>query len=60
MPLLATTATANNRVVEDVTLQLGNDILVQRGPLIRESLAIQVIHLDRKEERLAWLVENIN
>ncbi len=60
VPLLATTATANNRVVEDVTLQLGNDILVQRGPLIRESLAIQVIHLDRKEERLAWLVENIN
>lgn len=60
VPLLATTATANNRVIEDVTHQLGNDILVQRGPLTRESLVIQVIHLDSKEERLAWLVENIN
>lgn len=60
VPLLATTATANNRVVEDVTNQLGNNILVQRGPLVRESLCIQVIHLNRKEERLAWLVENIN
>jgi len=58
VPLLATTATANNRVIEDIKLQLGNDILVQRDPLVRESLIIQVI--DRKEERLAWLIENIN
>lgn len=60
VPLLATTATANNRVIEDVSNQLGNDIIVQRGPLTRDSLIIQVIHLDRKEERLAWLIENIN
>ena len=60
VPLLATTATANNRVIEDVILQLGHDILVLRGPLNRESLMIQIIHLDRKEERLAWLIENIN
>lgn len=60
VPLLATTATANDRVVKDIVNQLGRDILVQRGPMIRESLAIQVIHLDRKEERLAWLSENIS
>ncbi len=59
VPLLATTATANNRVVKDVSDQLGDDIIIQRGPLIRESLSIQVINLDRKEERLAWLTENI-
>ena len=59
VPLLATTATANDRVVKDVSEQLGDDIIVQRGPLIRESLSIQVIYLDRKEERLAWLTENI-
>ena len=59
VPLLATTATANDRVVEDVADQLGENILIQRGPLIRESLALQVIKLDRKEERLAWLSENI-
>jgi len=60
VPLLATTATANKRVIEDIKLQLGKDILIQRGSLVRESLIIQVIHLDRKEERLAWLIENIN
>ncbi len=59
VPLLATTATANDRVVKDVSEQLGNDIIIQRGPLIRESISIQVIHLDNKEERLAWLTENI-
>lgn len=60
VPLLATTATANNRVIEDITHQLGDNILIQRGPLTRESLIIQVIHLNRKEERLAWLIENID
>ena len=59
VPLLATTATANDRVVRDIAEQLGEDILIQRGPLIRDSLSIQVIHLDMKEERLAWLSENI-
>jgi len=60
VPLMATTATANDRVVRDVSEQLGKGIIIQRGSLIRESLSIQVIHLDRKEERLAWLSENIN
>jgi len=60
VPLLATTATANNRVVKDIAYQLGNDIIIQRGPLARESLAIQVLNLDRKEERLAWISENLN
>jgi ATP-dependent DNA helicase RecQ len=59
VPLLATTATANDRVVKDISEQVGKGILIQRGPLIRESLSIQIIHLDRKEERLAWLSENI-
>jgi len=36
--VLATTATANNRVVEDVTAQLGTGVGVVRGPLVRESL----------------------
>lgn len=37
VPVIATTATANQRVVEDIAEQLGNiDIL--RGPLVRESL----------------------
>ena len=60
IPVLATTATANNRVVNDIKAQLGNDIIISRGSLMRESLAIQVIKLISKEERLAWLANNIN
>ena len=60
VPVLATTATANNRVVEDIKAQLGNDIVVSRGPLMRESIAIQTIQLDTREERLAWILEHIN
>lgn len=60
IPVLATTATANNRVVKDIKAQLGDDITISRGGLVRESLAIQVIKLASKEERLAWLTSNIN
>lgn len=60
IPVLATTATANNRVVEDIKNQLGNEIYIQRGKLVRESLKIQVIELSDQAERLAWLHENID
>lgn len=60
IPVLATTATANNRVVEDIKEQLGGNLAVSRGNLMRESLSIQMIELASKEERLAWLSENIN
>lgn len=59
IPLLATTATANNRVVEDICEQLGRDLLVLRGSLDRPSLCLQVIRLADQSERLAWLAENL-
>lgn len=60
IPVLATTATANNRVVNDIKKQLGDKLIISRGSLMRESLAIQVINLSTKEERLAWILNNIN
>jgi ATP-dependent DNA helicase RecQ len=57
VPLLATTATANDRVVADVEEQLGPDLAVIRGELARKSLYMQVIRLDDPAERLAWLLE---
>ena len=45
VPLLATTATANNRVIADIGEQLGEDLVSIRGPLTRESLRLQVIEL---------------
>jgi len=60
IPLLATTATANDRVINDIKEQIGDDLFIIRGPLIRESLKIQVIKIADQAERLAWLYENIN
>jgi ATP-dependent DNA helicase RecQ len=57
VPLLATTATANDRVVEDIEGQLGPDLNVLRGSLARDSLHLQVIELEGQAERLAWLAE---
>jgi ATP-dependent DNA helicase RecQ len=59
VPLLATTATANERVGNDIVSQLGTDLVVFRGPLERESLRLQVIELPDQAERLAWLVEHV-
>ena len=56
VPVLCTTATANNRVVDDITAQLGEALLVLRGPLDRESLALDVVDLPAQAQRLAWLV----
>lgn len=57
-PVLGTTATANDRVVEDIQTQLG-DIQIQCGPLIRESLALQTMMLPDQASRLAWLAQVI-
>lgn len=55
IPVLATTATANDRVVEDIGQQLSAELEIQRGPLLRESLRLQVLRLESPAERLAWL-----
>ena len=82
VPVLATTATANDRVVQDVSEQLGRrpqrrrsrlpwwlrgrqdaeeqpQLLIQRGPLARPSLRIQVMRLDDQAQRLAWLADHL-
>ncbi len=58
LPVLATTATANKRVIEDVVSQLGQ-LEVVRGPLARESLALQNLWLPEYEARMAWLAEHL-
>lgn len=59
VPVLATTATANDRVVRDVREQLGPRIEVQRGPLTRASLRLQTIRLPTQAERMAWLAQTL-
>ena len=57
--LLATTATANDRVMSDLREVLGPDLAVVRGSLARPSLALQTIRLPSQAERLAWLAERL-
>lgn len=57
--VLATTATANNRVLDDLKKQLGDEVYISRGPLTRESLHMQVLPLEEKADRYAWLLENL-
>ena len=54
-PVLATTATANDRVVDDVAAQLGvggTDTLVLRGGLDRESLHLSVVEIGSEAQRV--------
>ncbi len=53
--VLATTATANDRVVADVMAQLGDGTQLQRGPLARRSLSLETVMLPDRAARLAWL-----
>ena len=57
--LLATTATANNRVMADLSATLGPGLTTLRGDLARPSLALQTIRLPSHSERLAWLADEL-
>ncbi|GAB3298762.1 RecQ family ATP-dependent DNA helicase [Parasphingorhabdus pacifica] len=71
VPVLATTATANDRVVQDVSEQLGvggecavptadqQETLVLRGTLDRESLRLGVVSLPTAQARLGWLASRL-
>ncbi|MEN3299134.1 DEAD/DEAH box helicase [Pseudonocardia sp.] len=74
IPVLATTATANDRVVHDVTEQLGLEPadgrsadaplrgapLVLRGSLDRASLRLSVVPIPNPAQRLAWLASRLD
>jgi ATP-dependent DNA helicase RecQ len=63
VPVLATTATANDRVVDDVATQLGvggGETLVLRGGLDRESLRLSVVKAGNPAQRAAWLATHLD
>lgn len=57
VPVLATTATANDRVVMDIQSQLGKAIHLHRGTLVRKSLKLQNITMPSPSARMAWLAK---
>ncbi|WP_166355493.1 RecQ family ATP-dependent DNA helicase [Phytoactinopolyspora limicola] len=61
-PVLATTATANARVVADVAEQLGSggaEVRTLRGSLARDSLRLGVLRLPASDQRLGWLIAHL-
>ncbi|WP_114559704.1 RecQ family ATP-dependent DNA helicase [Desertihabitans aurantiacus] len=70
-PVLATTATANERVIADVTEQLAprdgaggggaeGEVFTLRGPLARDSLRLGVLRLQSAKQRLGWLLTHLD
>lgn len=59
IPVLGCTATANNRVVDDVAEQLGAELVRIRGSLGRDGLKLRVFAPVPQQKRLAWLAETI-
>ena len=63
VPVLCTTATANDRVVADVEEQLSvgraAGLRTYRGPLGRTSLRFEVVDLPGQADRLAWLAQRL-
>ncbi|MBG6212814.1 ATP-dependent DNA helicase RecQ [Cryobacterium sp. CAN_C3] len=74
VPVLATTATANSRVVQDIAEQVGKiavgfedagtaagtaEVVTIRGPLARSSLRLGVLRLPDSGARLAWLLSHL-
>lgn len=57
--VLATTATANNRVMQDLQTVLGPNLAVSRGDLRRSTLLLQTMRMPSQAERLAWLATHL-
>ena len=57
--VLATTATANNRVLDDLQVVLGPNLTVSRGGLGRPSLLLQTMRIPSQVGRMAWLATHL-
>jgi len=59
-PVLATTATATERVQKDIEKQISGNITTIRGSLIRENFELYVIKVSSEDEKLIWLAKNLS
>jgi len=60
LPVLATTATATKKVEEDIANQIGGNISIIRGNLVRENFNLFVIKVTSEDEKLIWLGKNMD
>ncbi|MBA7573213.1 ATP-dependent RNA helicase DbpA [subsurface metagenome] len=60
MPILATTATATKKVETDIAKQMGGNLTIIRGNLMRENFRLFVIKVNSEDEKLIWLGKNLS
>jgi ATP-dependent DNA helicase RecQ len=59
LPVLATTATATKKVEADIAEQMGSNLTVIRGNLMRDNFRLFVIKVTSEDEKLLWLGKNL-
>ncbi len=60
MPILTTTATATKKVETDIAKQMGGNLTIIRGNLMRENFRLFVIKVNSEDEKLIWLGKNLS
>ncbi|MGA2623709.1 MAG: RecQ family ATP-dependent DNA helicase [Bacteroidota bacterium] len=59
-PVLATTATATQRVEQDIVRQMGGNTVSIRGNLVRLNFHLRVVKVNSEEEKMIWLGKNLD
>jgi ATP-dependent DNA helicase RecQ len=59
LPVLATTATATKKVETDIAAQMGGNLTIIRGNLMRENFRLFVIKVESEDEKMLWLGKNL-
>lgn len=60
LPILATTATVTPRVQRDIEKQIGDNLTVIRGNLMRENFRLYTIKVNTEEDKMLWIGEHLN
>lgn len=58
LPVLATTATATERVQKDIVEQMGAGLTVIRGNLVRNNFNLYVVKVNSDDEKMVWLAQH--
>lgn len=60
LPVLATTATATKKAETDIAKQMGANLSIIRGNLMRDNFRLYVIKVNSEDEKLIWLGQNLD
>ncbi len=59
-PILALSATATTKIIEDIRFQLGDNLKIIKGSLIRDNIQLHTIFCNDLNEKLYWILRIIN